>query len=40
MKYLVLAITLTVFTGSYFVLKTMYEGGNSKGAERIVITLN
>ncbi|WP_369151323.1 hypothetical protein [Candidatus Thiodubiliella endoseptemdiera] len=37
MKYIVLAITITLFTSSYFVLTTMYEGGQSKGAERIVL---
>jgi len=37
MKYLALTITLFLFTSSYFVLTTMYEGGQSKGAERIAL---
>lgn len=35
MKYLILVLTITVFTGSYFVLKAMYNGGKGKGAESI-----
>lgn len=38
MKALVITIASVLFVGSFFVLKTMYNGGNNKGAERIIVT--
>lgn len=38
MKYLILAITLIFFGGSFFTLKNLYNGGQGKGAEKVFAT--